>query len=167
MKKLKNFYPKMILHLNKKNKPAIVDISKKKITSRVAIAQGIIQFSKPAFKKIETLKTKKGEIKSIAIIAGILGAKKTSELIPLCHNIEIENIDIDIETIKKTSSLKIISFVKTRGKTGVEMEALSAVSVACLTIYDMCKNIDKNIIITNICLISKKGGKSDFTNTNK
>ena len=101
----------MISHLNKKNKPTIVDISKKKITSRVAIAQGIIQFSKPAFKKIETLKTKKGEIKSIAIIAGILGAKKTSELIPLCHNIEIENIDIDIETIKKTSSLKIISFV--------------------------------------------------------
>ena len=152
----------MISHLNKKNKPTIVDISSKKITSRMAIAQGIVEFSKSTYNKIESLKTKKGEIKSIAIIAGILGAKKTSDLIPLCHNIKIENIDIDIQAINKTSSLKVTSFIKSRVKTGVEMEALNAVSIACLTIYDMCKSIDKNIVIKDIRLVKKKGGKSDF-----
>ena len=157
----------MITHLNKKNKPTIIDISYKKITDRMAIAQGIVEFSKSTFKIIESLKTKKGEINSIAIIAGILGAKKTSDLIPLCHNIEIENIDIDIETIRKISSLKVTSSVKGRGKTGVEMEALNAVSIACLTIYDMCKSIDKNIIIKDIRLIKKRGGKSNFGNLKK
>ena len=152
----------MISHLNKKNKPTIVDISSKKITSRMAIAQGIVEFSKSTYKKIESLKTKKGEIKSIAIIAGILGAKKTSDIIPLCHNIKIENIDIDIQAINKTSSLKVTSYVKGRGKTGVEMEALNGVSIACLTIYDMCKSIDKKIIIKDIRLVKKSGGKSDF-----
>ncbi len=153
----------MISHLDKKNKPTIVDISAKKITNRIAIAQGIIEFSKSTYKKIESLKTKKGEIKNIAIIAGILGAKKTSDLIPLCHNIIIENIDINIQEITKISSLKVTSFVKSRGKTGVEMEALNAVSITCLTIYDMCKSIDKNIVIKDIRLVKKKGGKSDFS----
>mgnify|MGYP000993120964 CR=1 FL=1 len=157
----------MISHLNKKNKPTIVDISSKKITNRMAIAQGIVEFSKSTYKKIESLKTKKGEIKSIAIIAGILGAKKTSDLIPLCHNIEIENIDIDIETIRKISSLKVTAIVKSRGKTGVEMEALSGVSIACLTIYDMCKSLDKNIVIKDIRLVKKIGGKSDFSKLKK
>ena len=86
----------MILHLNKKNKPTIVDISSKKITNRMAIPQGIVEFSKSTYKKFESLKTKKCEIKTMAIIAGILGAKKTTDIIPLCHNLEIENIDIDI-----------------------------------------------------------------------
>ena len=157
----------MISHLNKKNKPTIVDISSKKITNRIAIAQGIVEFSKSTYKKIESLKTKKGEIESMAIIAGILGAKKTSDVIPLCHNIKIENIDIDIQAIKKTSSLKVTSSVKSRGKTGVEMEALNAVSITCLTIYDMCKSIDKNIVIKDIRLVKKKGGKSDFSKLKK
>ena len=139
----------------------------KKISQRIAIAQGIIQFSKSTFSKMESLNTKKGEIKNTAIIAGILGAKKTSELIPLCHNIEIENINIDIKAIKKFSSLKVISSVKSKGKTGVEMEALTAVSIACLTIYDMCKSIDKAIEISEIKLLSKKGGKSDYKKTPK
>ena len=154
----------MISHLNKKNKPTIVDISMKKISKRIAIAKGIIQFSKSSFNKLEYLKTKKGEITSIAIIAGILGAKKTSDLIPLCHNIEIENINIDIEVIKKLSAFKITSSVKSKGKTGVEMEALTAVTIACLTIYDMCKSLDKNIVIKDIHLVKKRGGKSDFEN---
>jgi len=152
----------MINHINKKNKPTNVDISSKKNSKRTATAQAIIQFSKKTFKKIESLKTIKGEIRSVAIIAGIVGAKKTSELIPLCHNILIENIDIDIRIIKKNSSIKILSFVKANGKTGVEMEALTAVTISSLTIYDMCKNIDKNIIIKDIFLLEKKGGKSDF-----
>ena len=152
----------MISHLNKKNNPKIIDISKKKNTNRIAIAQGFVQFSKTTFKKIESLKTKKGEIIKIAIIAGILGAKKTSELIPLCHNIEIEDIDINIESLKKLSALKVTSSVKAKGKTGVEMEALTSVSITCLTIYDMCKSIDKKILIKDIQLVKKKGGKSDF-----
>lgn len=152
----------MITHLNKKNKPKIIDVSKKKITRRLATAQGIIKFSEKIFKKIEKMSTKKGEITSIAIIAGIIGAKKTSELIPLCHNIIIDNIDINIKSNKKNQSLTVIAVVKSSGKTGVEMEALTAVSISCLTIYDMCKSLDKSIRISEIKLISKKGGKSDF-----
>ena len=154
----------MISHLNKKNKPKVVDVSKKKITKRSAVAKGEVNFSKNIFNKIEKMKTKKGEITSIAIISGINAAKKTSELIPLCHNINIENIDIDIESNKKKLSIIVKATVESSGKTGVEMEALTAVSVSCLTIYDMCKSLDKSIIIKNIRLISKRGGKSDFNN---
>ena len=152
----------MITHLNKKNKPKIVDINKKVSSTRTALAQGIISFSKVVFKKIEKMQTKKGEILSIAIIAGIMGAKRTSDLIPLCHNIRIEDINIDIETDRNSESLIIKAKVKTEGKTGVEMEALTAVSISCLTIYDMCKSIDKSIIIKEIRLISKSGGTSPF-----
>ena len=152
----------MIKHINKKNKPFIVDIGKKRETHRSAKAQGKIKFTKKTFNKINSLKTKKGEITNTAIIAGIIGAKKTSEIIPLTHNILIEKIDIDIETVKSKNLLIITCNVKSFGKTGVEMEALNGVSVACLTIYDMCKSIDKNIIIRDIKLLEKKGGKSDF-----
>jgi len=152
----------MITHLNKKNNPTMVDISKKNNTKRLAVAQGAIQFSKNTFKKIESLKTKKGEIINTSIIAGILGAKKTSDIIPLSHNIIIENIDIDIITKKKDSLVIVTCCVQSFGKTGVEMEALTGTSIACLTIYDMCKNIDKKIVIKNIQLLEKKGGKSDF-----
>ena len=152
----------MTTHLNKKNKPKIIDISMKKISKRIAVAEGMIEFSKSTFKKIESLENKKGEIENIAILAGILGAKKTSELIPLCHNINLEDIIIEIKSIKKLNSLKIRSLIKSKDKTGVEMEALTAVSLACLTVYDMCKSIDKKIVIKEIKLIEKKGGKSDF-----
>ncbi len=152
----------MISHLNKKNKPKIVDIIKKKKTKRIAIAEGHVVFSKKIFKKLESMQTKKGEITNISIIAGIMGAKKTSELIPLCHNIPIENIDINIETIPNEFTLLVTANVKTTYKTGVEMEALTAVCISCLTIYDMCKSLDKSILLKKIRLISKKGGKSDF-----
>ena len=154
----------MITHLSKKNKPQIIDISKKEITKRTATAQGSIIFSKKTFKKLEKMQTKKGEITNVAILAGIMGAKKTSELIPLCHNIDITNVNIKITTNKKLSNLVINASVKSTSKTGVEMEALTAVSISCLTIYDMCKSLDKNIIIDKIKLISKKGGKSDYLN---
>ena len=152
----------MINHLNKKNKPRIVNINQKKISSRAALAIGEVRFNKSIFKEIEKMQTKKGEIASVAILAGIMGAKKTSELIPLCHNIGIEKIDIDIKTHKKNKSLIIEAKVQSSGKTGVEMEALTAVSITCLTIYDMCKSIDKGIIISEIKLVSKTGGKSDY-----
>ena len=154
----------MITHLNKKNKPQIVDISKKDITYRSAVAEGSIIFSKKTFRKIQKLQTKKGGVINVAILAGIMGAKKTSELIPLCHNIGIENVDIKIKSNNKLSRMLVTALVKSMGKTGVEMEALTAVSISCLTIYDMCKSLDKNIMIDNIKLISKKGGKSDYSN---
>ena len=153
----------MISHLNKKNKPQMVDVNNKKNTSRTALAQGEVKFSKLIFTKIEKMKTKKGEVINTAILAGIMGSKKTSDLIPLCHNINIEKIDIDIKTNKKNNSLIVIANVKTSGKTGVEMEALTAVSITCLTIYDMCKSLDKSILIKEIKLIKKTGGKSDFS----
>ena len=152
----------MINHLNKKNKPQIVDISKKNISLRIAKAESIIKFQPLIFKKIQKMKTKKGNIENIAILAGIMGAKETSRLIPLCHNIPINYINIDISKLEKISSFKITSEVKTIEKTGVEMEALMAVTITALTIYDMCKSLSKQINIKNIKLISKSGGKSDF-----
>tara|TARA_B110000438_G_C15783244_1_gene637236 strand:- start:60 stop:545 length:486 start_codon:yes stop_codon:yes gene_type:complete len=152
----------MISHLNNQNKPTIVNISKKNNTNRYAEAEGEIKFNEKVFKKIEKMQTKKGEITSISIIAGIMGAKKTSELIPLCHNININNINIDIKTNKKNFTLIVKAKVSSFGKTGVEMEALTAVSISCLTIYDMCKGLDKSLTINKIKLITKTGGKSDF-----
>ena len=152
----------MISHLNKSNKPIMIDISNKKKSLRIARAIGTVKFSKKTFIKISSLKTKKGEILNTAINAGILGAKNTSQLIPLCHNILIENIEINIVRSNSNNSLIITCIVKTTGKTGVEMEALTGVSIACLTIYDMCKSIDKKILIKDIKIIEKSGGKSDF-----
>ena len=152
----------MVNHLNKKNKPQIVDISGKKITERIAKAEALICFKASTFKTIQTMRTRKGNIENIAILAGILGAKDTSRLIPLCHNIPINHINIDIIQIEKSHSLKVISEVKTNAKTGVEMEALVAVSISCLTIYDMCKNLSKDILIKSIKLLSKSGGNSDY-----
>ena len=152
----------MVSHLNKKNSPIMVDIGGKNITQRIAEAEGEVIFDKNSFKKIESLKSKKGSIKNIAIIAGIMGAKETSKLIPLCHNIPIDAVTIEIIKNIKKNSMKVRAIVKTSSKTGVEMEALTAVSISCLTIYDMCKYLNKSIKINNIKLISKKGGKSGF-----
>jgi len=157
----------MISHLNRKNKPNLVNITRKKITERSAVARGSVVFSKKIFNKILNLETKKGSIETIASLAGINATKKTNELIPLCHNIFIENIDIKILTDVKKNRINVIAQVETHSKTGVEMEALTAVSVSCLTIYDMCKSLDKSIIIEKIELLSKKGGKSDFLKKNK
>ena len=152
----------MLTHLKKNSKPKIVDISRKKITNRIAAAEGIVKFKKSTFNKLESYKTAKGEVNNVAILAGIIGAKKTSELIPLCHNIKIENIDINIKKNKINSSLIVTATVSANAKTGVEMESLTAVSIACLTIYDMCKSLDKKITINNIRLIKKTGGKSNI-----
>ena len=153
----------MISHLNKKNIPIMVDVGDKNITQRIAVAEGEVIFDKDSFKKIESLKSKKGSIKNIAILAGIMGAKETSRLIPLCHNIPIDSVNVKIIKNINKNLMKVKARVKTSSKTGVEMEALTAVTISCLTIYDMCKYLNKSIKITNIKLISKKGGKSgDF-----
>ena len=154
----------MINHINKKNRPLVLDITKKECTERIARAEGLMSFKPKIFKKIQKMKTKKGSVENIAIIAGIIGAKETSRLIPLCHNINLSSINIDIIIVEKSNTLKITSEVKTNDKTGVEMEALVAVSISCLTIYDMCKYLSKSIQIKNIRLISKSGGKSGYFN---
>ena len=144
----------------KKNKVSMVDISKKKLTSRNAKATLNINFSEKSFKKIINNNSPKGEIFNIARSAGISAAKKTSELIPLCHNLPISYIDVDFKIDKKNLSIQILTEVKTQFSTGVEMEALTACSVAGLVIYDMCKSLDKKIIMTELKLLFKKGGKS-------
>ena len=150
----------MVSHLDKKNNPIMVDVGGKDITNRTAEAEGEVVFDKITFKKIEKLKSKKGSIKNVAIVAGIMGAKETSKLIPLCHNIPIDSVKIEITKNAKKNILIVNAKVKTSSKTGVEIEALTAVAVSCLTIYDMCKYLNKNIKIQNIKLISKMGGKS-------
>ena len=149
-------------HINKKGNPYIVDVSNKDITERIAIASGEIKFDKLTYKKINSFKTKKGNLEKTAIVAGIMGAKETSRLIPLCHNIPINHINIDVKKNDKGFSLIIKSTVKTHANTGVEMEALTAVTISCLTIYDMCKYLNKKIKIQNIHLVSKTGGKSNL-----
>ena len=151
-------------HLKNK-KINMVDISSKKITSRIAEATNEIKFKKNSFKKIIELGSEKGEIFNTARCAGILAAKKTSELIPLCHNIDLNTISIDFEVNKKKSIILVHVKVKSNGKTGVEIEALIASAIASLTIYDMCKAIDKAIIINDLKLQYKSGGKSgEFKN---
>ena len=150
----------MVSHLDKKNNPIMVNVGNKDITKRIAEAEGEIVFDKLTYKKIENLKSKKGSIKNIAIVAGIMGAKETSRIIPLCHNIPIESVNVEITKNAKMNTLKVYAKVQTSSKTGVEMEALTAVTVSCLTIYDMCKYLNKSIKIKNIKLVSKKGGKS-------
>ena len=138
----------------------MVNVGNKDITKRIAEAEGEIVFDKLTYKKIENLKSKKGSIKNIAIVAGIMGAKETSRIIPLCHNIPIDSVNVEITKNAKMNSLRVYAKVQTSSKTGVEMEALTAVTVSCLTIYDMCKYLNKSIKIKNIKLVSKKGGKS-------
>ena len=148
-----------ITHL-KNNKINMVDVSAKKITERIAQARSILKFNKSSFNLLTKKGSKKGEIYNIARSAGILAGKKTSELIPLCHNINLTFIEIDFKINEKKLTIEILSKVKSNSKTGVEMEALVSSSIASLTIYDMCKSIDKEIQIIETKLIYKSGGKS-------
>ena len=150
----------MIFSHLKKKKLSMVDISTKKLTNRIARARLKINFSEKSFQKIISSNSPKGEIYNVARSAGISAAKKTSELIPLCHNLPLSFIDIDFKIDKKNLSIEVLSEVKAKFSTGVEMEALTACSVAGLVIYDMCKSLDKKIIITELKLLLKKGGKS-------
>ena len=136
----------------------MIDIGNKKITKRTAVAEAFINLNADTKKKIYKDKIIKGDVISVAKTAGILAAKKISDLIPLCHQILLNSVEIEI--INKSKGLQIISKCNSSSKTGVEMEALLSVSVTALTIYDMCKSIDKSIEIEKIRLLSKKGGKS-------
>lgn len=145
-------------HFNDKGRAYMVEVGEKDITKRVAKAEGTILLSEKILSMIKEGNMKKGDVLSVAQVAGIMSAKKTSEIIPMCHNIFLTGVDIDFEILH--NGIKVVSIVKTEGKTGVEMEALTAVSTSLLTIYDMCKAVDKDMEIIDIKLLEKKGGKS-------
>lgn len=152
-----------LTHLDENFRPKMVDVSEKNDTTRVAIASGKISMSKEAFNAIINNNTKKGPVLQTAIIAAIMGVKKTSELIPMCHPLLLSGINCDIEELPQLPGFKLFVTAKLTGQTGVEMEALTGVSVGLLTIYDMVKAIDKSMIISEVQLESKSGGKSgDF-----
>jgi len=138
----------------------MVYVGEKKDTDREAVASGKIFLSKETYDRLKKGDLKKGDVLSTAQVAGIMGAKKTSEVIPMCHNIFITGVGMEFKLNDKENSVEIISTAKTTGKTGIEMEALTAVSISALTIYDMCKAVDKNMVISDIKLIKKTGGKS-------
>ena len=154
-------------HIKDKKKINMVDVTKKKKTERVASARALVKFSKTTFEKITLDNSPKGEIFNTARLAGTMAAKKTYDLIPLCHNINLNLIEINFRIIKKKFIVEVLVSVKSSSKTGVEMEALTACSIASLTIYDMCKSFDKKIIIEDLRLLSKSGGKSgDYIDDN-
>ncbi len=152
-----------LTHLDENQRPKMVDVSDKEDTTRVAVASGIIQMSQDAYDAIVSEKTKKGPVLQTAVIAAIMGTKRTSDLIPMCHPLNLTGINCDVEEIASLPGFKLTVKAKLTGQTGVEMEALTGVSVGLLTIYDMIKAIDKGMIIQNVQLESKSGGKSgDF-----
>jgi len=147
-------------HLDTLGRVRMVDVSDKPQTARAAMAQGIIVMTPETLEKIQDQAVKKGNVLETARIAGIMAAKKTSELIPMCHPLNITHVQIDFFPDNEKSAIRIEASVKITGQTGVEMEALTAVTVAALTIYDMCKSYDKEMIISDIMLVEKSGGKS-------
>jgi cyclic pyranopterin monophosphate synthase len=152
-----------LTHLDDNNRPKMVDVSSKNETHRIAVASGQITMSDEAFKAIIDNTSKKGPVIQTAVIAAIMGVKKTSELIPMCHPLLLSGINCDVEEKAQLPGFKLIVTAKLNGQTGVEMEALTGVSVGLLTIYDMVKAIDKSMVISDVQLETKSGGKSgDF-----
>jgi cyclic pyranopterin monophosphate synthase len=147
-------------HLDDQGRARMVDVSDKEVTSRVAVARGAIQMRPETLELILKGKVEKGDVFSVARVAGIMAAKKTSELIPMCHPLAITSVEIDLTPAENPSRVEIEAIVRVSGKTGVEMEAMTAVSVAGLTIYDMCKAVDREMSIGEIRLVQKSGGKS-------
>ena len=147
-------------HLDEQGRAKMVDVSEKDITSRLAVARGTIHMRRETLALILDDKIEKGDVFSVARVAGIMAAKKTSELIPMCHPLNITSVEIDLKPAENPARVEIEASVRVSGKTGVEMEAMSAVSVAGLTIYDMCKAVDREMSIGEIRLVKKSGGKS-------
>lgn len=150
----------MIAQFNDEGRVHMVNVSNKQDTRRVAVAVGFIEMQDETMQIILDKRAQKGDVLAVAQIAGIMAAKKTSLFIPLCHNIPLTGIDIKFHIYKGRNTIKVESTVTTTNKTGVEIEALVAVSAACLTIYDMCKAVDREMVIKNIYLIQKTGGQS-------
>lgn len=156
-----------LTHLDDNNRPKMVDVSGKTETTRIAVATGQISMSQEAFDAIVENTTKKGPVIQTAVIAAIMGVKKTSELIPMCHPLLLSGINCDVDELPELPGFKLTVTAKLNGQTGVEMEALTGASLGLLTIYDMVKAIDKSMVISNVQLEKKSGGKSgDFKRDN-
>jgi cyclic pyranopterin phosphate synthase len=149
-----------LTHLDAEGNAHMVDVSDKHVTSRSATARALVEMLPDTLTLILECKAKKGDVIATARIAGIMAAKKTHELIPLCHPLMITKVTVDFAPDTARSTIEVTATVKVEGKTGVEMEALTACSVACLTLYDMCKAVDRGMKITNLRLVEKSGGKS-------
>ena len=151
---------KTLTHVDPGGGVKMVDIADKPSTVRTAVASGRVVVGEDVYRLVEENKVRKGDVLSIAQIAGIMGAKQTSKLIPLCHDVALKGVDVVLTLVEDDFSVDIKAFTKTLGSTGVEMEALTAVSIAALTVYDMCKSVSKGIRITNVHLLAKTGGQS-------
>lgn len=149
-----------LTHLDENDRPKMVDVSEKISTTRIAVASGEISMSQEAFDAVVSQKTKKGPVLQTAVIAAIMGVKRTSDLIPMCHPLNLSGINCDVEELPALPGFKLFVTAKLSGQTGVEMEALTGVSIGLLTIYDMVKAIDKSMVISKVQLESKEGGKS-------
>ena len=147
-------------HIDDKGRVRMVDVTDKNRSDRTARARAIIHMRPETLEKISNRQVKKGNVLETARIAGVMAAKKTSELIPMCHPLNITHAQVDFTTETSDAAIRIESTVRLKGRTGVEMEALTAVTVAALTIYDMCKSSDREMVISDICLLEKSGGKS-------
>lgn len=147
-------------HMDSQGNAKMVDVGDKPLSQRLAIARGCVRVAPNTLQLITKGGHRKGDVLSVARIAGIQAAKNCSQLIPLCHQLMLSKVDVNFELDSEQSLVKIVAECKVKGQTGVEMEALTAVSVAALTIYDMCKAVDKNMMIEGICLMQKSGGKS-------
>ena len=150
-------------HLDKNGNAVMVNVGEKAVTKRKALAKAVIQMKEETLASVRDISLKKGDVLAVSRVAGIMGGKKTHELIPLCHNIPIDKIEIDFSDNGR-DELYITANAECTYKTGIEMEALTAVSVAALTVYDMCKAVDRGMVIKDIRLLEKTGGKSDYKN---
>jgi len=153
-----------LTHMDDRGRPRMVDVTGKPDTHREAVAGGMVRMQAATFQLIKTGKMAKGDVLAVAQLAGIMAAKQTPDLIPLCHPILIGNVRVEFNLDEKNSTVEITATVNSTGKTGVEMEALTAVAVSALTIYDMCKAVDRGMKMENIRLIKKSGGKSGTIN---
>lgn len=149
-----------LTHFNSEGRARMVDVSAKEVTSRVAVARGEVLMNPTTLSLIRDKGLAKGDVLAVSQVAGIMGAKKTADIIPMCHPLMLSGADISFSLNEAESKIEIEARVKNSGQTGVEMEALTAVSVAALTVYDMCKAVEKDMVISNICLVKKTGGKS-------
>ena len=149
-----------LTHIDESGRVRMVDVTEKKPTQRTAVAQAVVRMSEETFQRITAGTVAKGNVLETARIAGVMGAKKTADLIPMCHPLNLTHVQVDFYPDAAGHAIRIEGTARIVDQTGVEMEALSAVSVAALTLYDMCKAIDKSMTITDICLLKKTGGKS-------
>ena len=160
--KLADVSDNLLSHVDSEGKASMVDVSDKKLTQRSAVAKAKVILGREAFQQVQNHELKKGDVLTVAQLAGIMGAKMTSNLIPLCHPLSLTSVKVNLALVEEDCSVEVTCEAKVKGQTGVEMEALTGASVAALTVYDMCKAVTKDMVIADLRLIEKRGGKSDF-----